>query len=243
MRIWAVPQVLFYASKCCSFTRISERIFHILTQVLIVAQTILIANWYWQISSNWSVIMICAQNSPVQLNFIHIQAKAVALGWISNPYFIFRWLYSIWPRMLYCQMGVENILCRSCHNMTQDIFQGLSGAPERAGPMLFHSSDMKMCTWDHISGAPQLGNWHMIQSPSWHHPQYPTHAMYHEIGQLGTWIVAYQATSAKSEIGFRKWTPHTNPSPHPPPIISTTGFQSSTRLRSVQWHDRVIMTF
>jgi len=50
-------------------------------------------------------------------------------------------------------------------------------------------------------------------------------------------------TSAKCEIGFRKWTPPTDPSPHAPQIMGATDFQSSTILRSVQWCDHVIVTF
>ena len=51
-----------------------------------------------------------------------------------------------------------------------------------------------------------------------------------------------QVTSAKSEIGFRKWTPHTDPSPHSPQIIGATYLQSSTMLQSVQWCDCVVVT-
>ena len=52
---------------------------------------------------------------------------------------------------------------------------------------------------------------------------------------LGRQKEAFDAeiSSAKSEIGFRKWTPRTDPSPHSPQIIRVTYLQSSTMLRSV----------
>jgi hypothetical protein len=51
-----------------------------------------------------------------------------------------------------------------------------------------------------------------------------------------------QQASAKSEIGFRKCTPRTDPSPHSPQIIPVTYLQSSTMLRWVQSCDRVVAT-
>jgi len=36
------------------------------------------------------------------------------------------------------------------------------------------------------------------------------------------YLVVYIKTSAKSEIGFRELTPHTDPSPHAPQIIQWT---------------------
>jgi len=50
------------------------------------------------------------------------------------------------------------------------------------------------------------------------------------------------ATSAKCEIGFRKWTPRTDRCPHSPQPIRATDLQSSTMLQSVQWCDRVLAT-
>jgi len=47
---------------------------------------------------------------------------------------------------------------------------------------------------------------------------------------------------AKSEICFRKWTPHTNPSPHSPQIIRVAYVQCSTMLWSVQWCDGIVAT-
>jgi len=52
----------------------------------------------------------------------------------------------------------------------------------------------------------------------------------------------WEATSANSEIGFRKWTPHTDPSPQSPQMIGVTYLQSSSMHRSVQWCDRVVTT-
>jgi hypothetical protein len=48
------------------------------------------------------------------------------------------------------------------------------------------------------------------------------------------YVTSDNNTSAKSEIGFRKWTPRTDPSPHSPQIIRATYLQSSTMLRNVQ---------
>jgi len=50
-------------------------------------------------------------------------------------------------------------------------------------------------------------------------------------------------SSAKSEIGFRKWTPYPMPSQHSPEIIRPTHLQSSTMPRSVQWWEYVVPTF
>jgi len=44
----------------------------------------------------------------------------------------------------------------------------------------------------------------------------------------------------KGEIGFWKWTPCTNTSPHSPQMIRATYLQSSTMVWSVQWCDRVL---
>jgi len=52
----------------------------------------------------------------------------------------------------------------------------------------------------------------------------------------------YVGASAKCEIGFRKWTPRTKPSPHSPQIIQVTYLQSLTMLRSIQRYDRVVAT-
>jgi hypothetical protein len=46
--------------------------------------------------------------------------------------------------------------------------------------------------------------------------------------------------SAKGEICFWKWTPHTDSSPHSPQIVQVTSWQSSTMLWSVQWCDCVV---
>jgi hypothetical protein len=53
------------------------------------------------------------------------------------------------------------------------------------------------------------------------------------VKKLEALLVFADYSSAKSEIGFRKWTPHTDPSPHSPQIIWATHLQSSTTLRSV----------
>jgi len=57
------------------------------------------------------------------------------------------------------------------------------------------------------------------------------------------WHPGIPSSSAKSEIGFRKCTPRTDPSPHPPQTFRMTDLQSSTMLRSVQWCDCVVKTF
>ena len=49
--------------------------------------------------------------------------------------------------------------------------------------------------------------------------------------------------SVKSEIGFWKWTPHTDPSLHYSQIMWTTYLQCSNILRSVQWCECIVMTF
>jgi len=72
------------------------------------------------------------------------------------------------------------------------------------------------------------------------------YSVYAVLSVRGTWCMLYLVytvlTSAKSEIGFRKWTWHTDPSLHFPQIIWATGMQSSTMLQSVQWCDSVIAT-
>jgi len=60
----------------------------------------------------------------------------------------------------------------------------------------FHCFDFEMRTWPQASGAPQIHNWQMIQSPLLHHVQYSTYAIYREIGQPGTCNVAYQLPSS-----------------------------------------------
>jgi len=46
----------------------------------------------------------------------------------------------------------------------------------------------------------------------------------------------------KSELGFPKWTAHTDTTPHSPQIFWATYFPSSTMLRSFQWCDHIIAT-
>jgi len=52
----------------------------------------------------------------------------------------------------------------------------------------------------------------------------------------------HNSTSAKSEIGFRKWTPLTEPSSHSPQMIRANSLYCSTILGSVQWCDCVVAT-
>jgi len=58
---------------------------------------------------------------------------------------------------------------------------------------------------------------------------------YMKLVAWGTYnILKIVGAPAKSEIGFRRWTPGSNPSPHPRQQIRATYLQSSTMLRSVQ---------
>ena len=63
-------------------------------------------------------------------SFDYIPAKAAALPWIGKWCLIFQLKYSISPWVSQCQMWLANVLCRSCHNATQDICRGFCSAHE-----------------------------------------------------------------------------------------------------------------
>jgi len=56
-------------------------------------------------------------------------------------------------------------------------------------------------------------------------------------------LTDWQETSAKSETGFQKWTPCTDPSPHSPQMIQATYLQSSTIHWSFRWRGCIIAIF
>jgi len=61
---------------------------------------------------------------------------------------------------------------------------------------LFHCFDFKMFTCPQAASAPQMFNGYMIRSTLLCHAQYPTYAIYREIGQPGICYGGYQLTSA-----------------------------------------------
>ena len=54
-----------------------------------------------------------------------------------------------------------------------------------------------MPKWPQGSGAPQIPSWRMVRTSSVHYSPYSTHVIYHELGQLGTWKIAYQLTLSR----------------------------------------------
>jgi len=78
-----------------------------------------------------TVITICGQDSPVNLNLDHVPAKSVALQRISEQCLRFWHKDSISPSLSPCQIRLANVQCRICHNVTQIICWWYSGAPER----------------------------------------------------------------------------------------------------------------
>jgi hypothetical protein len=85
--------------------------------------------WDWQICSDQLVIWICTHACLVHLNFDQIKTKIAALPRIGEPYFKFQRKYSISPRVSQRQMGLVNVQCWSCHNVTSDVHWGFPGTP------------------------------------------------------------------------------------------------------------------
>jgi len=130
MWILSLPEVQWYASKSCYFA--TNKWANVLysdrsTQYCLYW---LYCHCDWQICSDRLVLWIWTGAFPVHLNFGQMPAKAVCLPWISELCLIFFPKFSIPPRVCQCQMGLATVLCWSCHNATQDICRGSSGAPE-----------------------------------------------------------------------------------------------------------------
>ena len=60
---------------------------------------------------------------------------------------------------------------------------------------------------------------------------------------LTVWKTIPACASGTIEIGFRKWSPSSDPSPHSPHVIRTTYLQSSTMLRSIECCNGVLTSF
>ena len=145
----------------------------------------LLAKLDWQISGAGSVITrlkTYADNSPVHLNLNQMAAKAAALPGISHVGVSYSDT-AIQSRhdILYCQ------ICSAWSIETRLMAYG-QDSPVRLKVVelcMVHSFDDDMCTWPQVSGAPQNRYWRMNRSPSLHHSQNSTQAIYPKIGQPG----------------------------------------------------------
>jgi len=75
-------------------------------------------------------MMIFAQESRVHRHIDQLQPNLMALPPINEQCLILRPKFSISPTLSYWQMGLANMPCWICHNVTQDIFWGFSAVPE-----------------------------------------------------------------------------------------------------------------
>jgi len=129
MRILSLPELQWYASKSCNFAT------NMWANVLYSDRSTqyrldwLYCHSDWQKCSDRSVIWIWTRAFPVHLNVDQIPGKAAGLPPVSEQCLIFSPKYSISLRVSQCQIGLANVLCWSCHNGTQDICRGFSGAP------------------------------------------------------------------------------------------------------------------
>jgi len=79
---------------------------------------------------------------------------------------------------------------------TYDICGRFSEVPGSSGIVLFDYFDYQMRIWLLLSGAHGHCNWYMIRSPSLHHAENLSDAIYHDICQPETYNVPNQLTSA-----------------------------------------------
>jgi len=130
MRILSPPELQWCASKSCNIA--TNKWANVLYSDRSTQDCLdwLYSHYDWQMCSDRSVICIWTRSFPVHLNFDQTPAKAVGLPRISEPCLILYLKYSIFPRVSQCQMGLANVLCWSCHNVTQAICRRFSGAPE-----------------------------------------------------------------------------------------------------------------
>jgi len=70
-----------------------------------------------------TVIMTCAQNSVVHLDFDYIPVEATAVAQITEPCLIFQHMYSMSSRLCPLEMGFANMCCLVCYNATEILSQ------------------------------------------------------------------------------------------------------------------------
>lgn len=77
-----------------------------------------------------TVIMTCAQDSVVVLDFDRIPTEATAVAQITEPCLIFQHMYSMSPRLCPLEIGFGNMCCLIHHNVTEILSQFFSSTLE-----------------------------------------------------------------------------------------------------------------
>jgi hypothetical protein len=131
--------------------------------------------------------MICAQDSPVHLNFENTPAIDARLPRMSEPCLKFWHKYTISPRLSPCQIGLANKRCWICHNTTQIICWKFSSAPE------LELNGSKSCSFARDQPCRCLIFWHSSSISPWHTilPDWIAKSAVHDLSKWDLWYMAY----------------------------------------------------
>jgi len=141
----------------------------------------------WDCNYAVAVITICAQDSPMHLNFEHMPAIDVGLPRISELCLKFWHKYSIWSRQSPCQIGFSNKWCWICHTTTQNICRQFSGAPEH------ESNGSKSCGFAQDQPSWCLIFCHSYWISPWHTllPNWICKSAMHDLSKRDSWHITY----------------------------------------------------